>query len=79
MRWLAVALDALLICMGIYLLVTNGPPHGGDALIIVILFAAPIFSIVALVRLGADSWLGLYFQRRALEERKKIERLGKAE
>jgi len=44
--------------------------------LVVVLFAAPISSLVALALKGSESWTGLYFKRKALEEKQKIEKLG---
>jgi hypothetical protein len=48
------------------------------AVVIATLIATPLVSIVSLLMLksgGGKSWLGLYIQRRKLEEQFKIERL----
>jgi hypothetical protein len=42
---------------------------------VAMLLAPPLFSLIAIRAPHADDWLSLYFKRKALEERKKIERL----
>lgn len=77
MRTLAILLNALLICTGLFLLVVV---KSGDTftlklvLVYGLLFAAPIASLVALF-FGSDhhaNWISLYFKRKALEEQKKL-------
>ena len=52
-----------------------------DPLPIILMFAAPISSLIILFRLDikkSDGWLALYFKRRAMEEKKRIEELRKS-
>lgn len=76
MKLIAMALNVLLIVATIYLFATKGAPNKNEIFLVIMLFAAPISSLVALSLKGGDSWLGLYFKRKALEEKKKIEELG---
>ena len=75
MKWIAIFLNVLLIVTIIYLFVTKGAPNKNEVFLVVVLFAAPISSLVALSLKGGESWLGLYFKRKALEEKQKIEKL----
>lgn len=78
MKPIAIVLNLLLIAATIYLFATKGAPNKDEIFIVIMLFAAPISSLVALSLKGGESWLGLYFKRKALEEKKKIEDLGGA-
>ena len=77
MRTIAVLLNiALLTGIG-YLLFVNGLPKAQDFWPLALLTLAPAASLIAL-RLGpAQDWLSLLLQRKALEERRKIEELKK--
>lgn len=80
MRILAILLNVLLICLGLFLLLVE---KSGDTittkLVIVygILFAAPIASIMAFLFSSdrSGNWISLYFKRKALEEQKRIDEL----
>jgi hypothetical protein len=79
MKKLVAALNALLI---IFLLInakSKGFPGPNDSefLLVTLAFSAPISTLLLL--LGSSdltSWLGLYFQRKAAEEKKRIRELG---
>jgi len=79
MKLIAFGLNVLLIVTVLWLFATKGGPGKDEIFLIVVLFAAPISSIVALSLKGGDSWLGLYFKRKALEEKQKIKKLGDQE
>jgi hypothetical protein len=52
-------------------------PNSRDVLVGALVFATLILNLVVLYRLPkGDGWLALYFKRKALEERKKIDELG---
>lgn len=76
MKLIAIGLNALLIATGLWLFVSKGTPGKDEIFLVVVLFAAPISSIVALSLKGGESWMGLYFKRKALEEKQKIKNLG---
>lgn len=76
MKRIAVSLNAILLGTVIYLFATKPAPRKDDIFFVVLLFAAPLFSLVALLRKGGESWIGLYFKRKALEEKQKIAKLG---
>lgn len=42
-----------------------------------LLIVTPIVSIISLITLRSDSWLSLYFERKALEEKQRITELDK--
>lgn len=77
MRYLAIVLNIVLLGTAIFLVVKNGFPGADDSdfFLAIILFASPIASLMALLLNQGDTLLGLYFKRKALEERKKIEQL----
>lgn len=79
MRNISIALNLLLISTGIWLLVDEHSINGEDIFIYGVVFAAPLSSLVALLLKGGEGWPGLYFKRKALEERKKIEQLKSVE
>lgn len=77
MRILAIALNILLFLMGIYLIAVEKTDSLSteELLIYGVLFAAPISALAALILRGGDSWISLYFERKAMEERNKIDQL----
>ena len=76
MKLIAIGLNVLLIISAIYLFATKGAPSEDEILVVVILFAAPLASLVALTRTGGNSWIELYFKRKTLEEKQRIKNLG---
>lgn len=77
MKWIAIILNLLLIVTGCYLFSTKGAPSKDELFLVIVLFAAPISSLLALFFKEGESWIWLYLKRKALEEKKKIESLGK--
>ena len=77
MKWIAICLNMLLIVTALYLFATKGAPSKDEVFLVVVLFAAPVSSLLALSLKGGESWLGLYFKRKALEEKQKIAQLGR--
>jgi hypothetical protein len=76
MTLIAKALNLILIGFVLYLVGTKGPPNRpSEILTAVAMLAAPISSLLALFGSGGESWLGMYFKRKKLEERRKIEKL----
>lgn len=75
MKLIAIGLNALLLLIMLYLFATKGAPDKDETFQVIVLFAAPISSLVALFLKGGESWLGLYFRRKALEEKEKIKKL----
>ena len=82
-RWkpisvLAISLNVVLICLTFYLWAKYGAPRGAVVTILVIMFAAPLFSIVALWKNHGQrsrGLLGLLLERKRLEEQQRIEAL----
>lgn len=75
MKWIAISLNVLLILTVGYLIASEGAPRKDEWLWVAVLFAAPLSSLVALTRVGGESWVGLYFKRKALEEKQRINNL----
>lgn len=77
MKWIAVGLNLLLILTLGYLFATRSGPGKDEIFFVIVLFAAPISSLVALFINGGESWMRLYFRRKVIEEKKKIAMLEK--
>jgi len=77
MKWIAVGLNSLVIIFLIHRLIKYGVPSASedDFLFLLVFLATPVTSLLVITRFGGDSWLGLYFKRKALEEKRKIEKL----
>lgn len=75
MKAIAIWLNVLLVISVLYLFITKGMPSKDELFLVILLFTTPIANIVALSLKDGESWIGLYFRRKALEEKKKIERL----
>lgn len=75
MRPIAVVLSILQIATLFYLIARSGAPSGKDLPLAILLIATPIATLLSFYFTGSEGWLSLYFKRKTLEERKKIERL----
>lgn len=76
MKWIAIIINVILIIVVGYLVSIKGlPDTADDVFIVIVFFAAPITSLFALTLKDGDSWIGLYFKRKALEEKQKIAKL----
>jgi hypothetical protein len=79
MRYIAILFNLYLLGMVIFLFLTKNAPKGEDWLVITPMILAPLFSLLTLFGSNKDNWLSLYFKRKVLEEKKKIDQLnGKA-
>jgi hypothetical protein len=77
MRTFATLIDlALLITIGV-LIADSGVPKGKDLWFFVLVVLAPLTSLIALRFNGAQDWLSLLLQRKALEEKRRIEELNR--
>lgn len=76
MRILAILFNLLLLGEVIYLL-SKENIDGKVLLLIIPITLAPIFSLIAIFQ--GENWLSLYFKRRALEEKQKIDQLSENE
>ena len=79
MRIAATILNIGLIALLSFLLLTKGAPRGGEVFTVVVAFAAPITSLIALwlwrSKRDARSWASLFFERKRLEEQQRIDQL----
>ena len=76
MRTPAIVLNICLVIWMGYLLMKHGMPnHGVEFVLLFFALAAPIVSTVAIWNTSGEDWISLYFRRKALEERQKIEQL----
>jgi len=76
MRLLAIILNIVLIGTVIYPLFSDMKSVSGKDLgMAALLISAPIASLLSFYLQRGESWLSLYFKRKALEEKKKIERM----
>ena len=75
MKIIALVANALLLGFIIYLLFAKGMPNGNEIWIVILLALVPILNIYAIRSSTGDDWISLWFRRKALEEKKKIERL----
>jgi hypothetical protein len=77
MRQLASLLNIALLLFVVYMLIDKGPPRKDDLPIFILLIATPIVSLIALRFGDTQDWISLFFKRKAMEERKKIDELGR--
>lgn len=79
MRITSIILNTLLLITVILLITDEGwPDEFWYQVMVIIFFAAPVLSLFTLFRISSsskDSWLSLYFQRKRLEEKAKIDKL----
>ena len=76
MKRTAISLNLLQLLIFGYMVATKSPPRGEEIFLVIVWFAAPVTSLVALTLAGGESWLGLYFRRKTLEEKQRIKNLG---
>ena len=75
-RLVAILCNVALLGAVAYLLFDKGVPSRTDEILILLLvIAAPVTGLAALLTGSTENLLGLYLERKALEERKKIEEL----
>lgn len=75
MKYAAIALNVLLLGAAVFLTVKHGVPDDDDLFIVLLIYVVPLVNLLALCMNAGDTFLSLYFKRKALEERKKIEHL----
>lgn len=76
MKLIAICLNVLMLVTALYFFADYGIPSSDeDMYLMLIMFIVPISSLVALLLSDDRSWLGLYFKRKALEEKKRIDEL----
>jgi hypothetical protein len=77
MRTTAIILNVILIVTMVFLIAIEGMPEGKGTLLVILIVVAPICSLIVLFGAKGEAWLSLYFKRKALEEKQKIEQLTK--
>lgn len=77
MRILTIVLNALLLLYIGYMLTKHGVPKGEDLIFATLFTIVPIFNIAAMWNFQGDDWISLFLQRKALEEKRKIDELTK--
>ena len=75
MRYLAIFSNVFLLGVVVFLLASEGAPEGGYWLLFIPMVLAPLFSLIAIFGTKGDNWLSLYFKRKVLEEKRKIDQL----
>jgi len=75
MRILATILNVLLILFVGYLLFDKPRLKGEDLLILILFLSTPIINLIAFHFENRENWIFLYFKRKSLEEKKKIQEL----
>lgn len=79
MKTVAAILNVLLLVWCIILIVDEGVPSPSKEtfyfLLFVVMFSTPIVTLPTLFLGAGQSWLSLYFKRKAAEERKRIAEL----
>ena len=76
MRKIAIGLNILLL-ITVAMIFINDLTATNSTFLLLFSIATPVFSIIALYATSSDSWLALYFKRKAAEERKRISELTK--
>ena len=75
MRIPAIILNVGLLLYIAFMLAKHGVPKGEDLFFAALFTIVPIVNIFGLWNVGGDGWISLYFRRKALEERRKIDDL----
>jgi len=77
MRIIAILLNIAVLLFFAYMITKEGLPKEGKDLIFIFLFLlfTPLINLLYIFIRKEESWLTLYFKRKALEEKKKIEEL----
>ena len=77
MKIFAIIIDVIWLGVIVWTFVTEGGQRQtADIWIFVLIVLTLLFNVVAfLAGAGLESWISLFFQRKALEEKKKIEAL----
>jgi hypothetical protein len=76
LKTIAILLNIILLGLLFYEIKQVGIFQADDMFYIFIFFAVPIINLCALI-FGKDNLINLYFQRKALEEKKKISEIEK--
>lgn len=76
-RLLAISLNIFLFGFILFISITQGFGllEWWEFIWIILLFVSPVINILALI--NGNNWIGLYFKRKAMEEKNKISELEK--
>ena len=76
MRIMSLALNTMMLLMGLYFWVDNGNPNRIEELILLILLMiTPLFNTLYILQNSGDNFISLYLKRKAMEEKMKIEKM----
>jgi hypothetical protein len=75
MRIIALIGNALVILGMAYLVKTEGISNAGEAWIVLAIVLLPLLNIYVILNSTGNDLISLWFRRKALEEKKKIEKL----
>ena len=75
MRTICTILNIVLLAIMGYTIAEDGLPKREAVLMVSLLFLTPLSTLYVLRINGAYDWISLYFQRKALEEKMRIEGL----
>jgi len=75
MRIIALIGNALVLLGIAYLVTTEGMPNADEAWIVLAIVLLPLLNIYVIRSSTGNDWISLWFRRKALEEKKKIEKL----
>ena len=78
MKITAIILNLVLLISSILMTIEEGVPDldtGVWLLLFILIYIAPIASLIALLLSKSDNWIGLYFKRKAMEEKQRIKAL----
>ena len=81
MKILSILLNIALISIAIFLITEKGVRkiEPFEFLIFILLFLTPIINLIYILIWGGNTWLSLYFKRKAIEEQIKIKELSEKE
>jgi len=75
MRLVAIILNIALIGTVIFLISQDSRMSGKEIAMAALFLSAPIASLIAFYFNKGESWVSLYFKRKAMEEKAKIDKL----
>jgi hypothetical protein len=75
MKYVAIILNLVLLGTAVFLTIENGMPDEHEYFLFSIISITPIISLITLFGGDEKGLIGLYFKRKYLEEKKRIEQL----
>ena len=73
MKIITILLNIASVCLMTYLFIQKGMPRNDELLIVIVIMAANLMSLITILSFKDNSLLGLFIQRKKLEEQQKIE------